>query len=66
MAWTIVKKELCAAADPLVTIIMDSASDASDLPTEGCAAGSTAIIADEGAVTYMLNASGTWCDTSSS
>jgi len=60
MAWTIVKKDLCAAADPLVTIIMDAAADASDLPTTGCAPGSVAIVADEGTPCYMLNASGTW------
>jgi len=60
MAWTIVKKDLCAAADPLVTIIMDAAADASDLPTTGCAPGSVAIVADEGTPAYMLNASGTW------
>jgi hypothetical protein len=60
MAWTIVKKDLCAAADPIVTIIMDADADASDLPTTGCAAGSVAIVADSGAACYMLNASGTW------
>ena len=62
MAFAIVKKEVqgVQGADPIVTIIMDSTSDASDLPTAGCAPGSMAIAADSGMPTYMLNASGTW------
>ena len=60
MAYKIIKKELCLDADPLVTIIMDSESDVSDLPTTGCGAGSIAIIADEDLPIYALNASGTW------
>ena len=60
MAWTVTNKEMCAAADPQVTIICDSTSDVSDLPTDGFAPGSIAVVADEGAPAYMLNASGTW------
>ena len=58
--YKIIKKELCADSEPLVTIVMDSSSDVSDLPTTGCAAGSIAIIADSDLPVYVLNASGTW------
>jgi len=62
MAFAIVKKEVAGAqgGEPIVTIIMDSTSDASSLPTYGCAPGSIAVVADEGTPCYMLNASGTW------
>ena len=62
MAFAIVKKEVLGVqgGEPIVTIIMDAAADASDLPTTGCAPGSVAIVADSGKAEYMLNASGTW------
>ena len=42
-----------------VTIIMESESDVSSLPTT-FAAGSVAIIADEGLPVYMLGVDGVW------
>ena len=42
-----------------VTIIMESASDVSNLPTT-FAAGSIAIVADEGLPVYMLGVDGAW------
>lgn len=62
MAFKIIKKDVVGVQgeDPIVTIVCDAASDVSDLPTTGCAAGSMAIVADSGLPTYVLNASGTW------
>lgn len=61
MAWAITNRETRGVDGdvPQVTIVMDSTSDASDLPT-GYAPGSIAVVADSGMATYMLNASGTW------
>ena len=61
MAWAITNRETRGVDGdvPQVTIIMDSTSDASDLPT-GYAPGSIAVVADSGMATYMLNASGSW------
>lgn len=42
-----------------ITAILDSASDLTALGTS-YAPGSIAIVADSGAPTYMLNASGVW------
>ena len=42
-----------------ITAILDAASDLTVLGTD-YAPGSIAIVADSGAATYMLNASGTW------
>lgn len=61
MAWKIsnIQTQGVAGDAPQVTIVMDSTSDVSDLPT-GYAAGSIAVVADAGTPCYMLNASGTW------
>ena len=61
MAWKIsnIQTQGVAGDAAQVTIVMDSTSDASDLPT-GYAPGSIAVVADSGMATYMLNASGSW------
>ena len=61
MAWAITNRETVGVDGdvPQVTIVCDSTSDVSDLPT-GYAPGSIAVVADSGMATYMLNASGSW------
>lgn len=65
MAWKITNR-LTQSVDgdvPQVVIVCDAAADVSDLPTT-YAPGSIALVADEGLPLYVLNASGTWADTS--
>lgn len=61
MAWAItnIQTQGVAGDAAQVTIVCDSSSDVSDLPT-GYAPGSIAIVADTGSPAYMLNASGSW------
>lgn len=42
-----------------ITAVLDSASDLDSLGSAFCP-GSVAIVADKGATSYMLNASGAW------
>ena len=65
MAWRITNRETKGVDGdvPQVVIVCDAESDVSDLPTT-YAAGSIAVVADEGMPVYVLNASGTWADTS--
>ena len=60
MAWRTVNKDLCADADPQVTIVCDSSSDISDLPTEGIAPMSVAIVTGSGLTVYVFGADGAW------
>ena len=65
MAWRITNRETKGVDGdvPQVVIVCDAESDVSDLPTT-YAAGSIAVVADSGLPVYLLNASGTWADTS--
>ena len=62
MAWQISNREVAGVqdADPQVTIIMESISDASDLPTTGIAVGSMALVADSGLSAYMFGPDHEW------
>ena len=65
MAWKITNRETKGVDGdvPQVVIVCDAESDISDLPTT-YAPGSIAVVADSGMPVYVLNASGTWADTS--
>ena len=65
MAWKITNRETKGVDGDVaqVVIVCDAESDVSDLPTT-YAPGSIAVVADEGMPVYVLNASGTWADTS--
>jgi hypothetical protein len=43
----------------IIEVVMDSEEDVDYLPTD-CSPGSIAVVADEGATSYMFNASGEW------
>ena len=65
MAWKITNRETKGVDGDVaqVVIVCDTESDISDLPTT-YAPGSIAVVADSGLPVYLLNASGTWADTS--
>ena len=67
MAWKIsnIQTQGVVGDAAQVTIVCDAAADVADLPTT-YAPGSIAVVADEGMPVYVLNASGTWADTSES
>ena len=62
MAWTISNKDVqgVQGGDPQVTIVCDSSSDVSDLPTTGIAPMSVAIVTGTGLTAYVFGADGAW------
>ena len=62
MAWTISNKDVAGVqgGDPQVTIVCDSSSDISNLPTAGIAPMSVAIVTGLSLSAYVFGADSSW------